>query len=89
MWPAGIPLDVTICHADVREMSRNLTGKNPERQAEIFAGLVGRMKAAGAAGRRHHLDGRPFLRQRAHGDFAACRSSTPFPTSMPLSREGS
>ena len=46
---SGIPLDVTICHADVREMSRNLTGKNPGRQAEIFAKLVHRMKAAGAA----------------------------------------
>ena len=46
---SGIPLDVTICHADVREMSRNLTGKNPERQAEIFAKLVQRMKDAGAA----------------------------------------
>jgi aspartate racemase len=46
---SGIPLDVTICHADVREMSRNLTGKNPERQAEIFARLVQRMKDAGAA----------------------------------------
>ena len=46
---SGIPFDVTICHADVREMSRNLTGKNPERQAEIFAKLVQRMKDAGAA----------------------------------------
>ena len=46
---SGIPLDVTICHADVREMSRNLMGKNPERQAEIFAKLVQRMKDAGAA----------------------------------------
>ncbi|TAJ39298.1 MAG: aspartate/glutamate racemase family protein [Reyranella sp.] len=45
---AGIPLDVTICHADVREMSRNLMGKNPGRQAEIFVKLVERMKAAGA-----------------------------------------
>ena len=45
---AGVPLDVTICHADVREMSRNLVGKNPGRQAEIFARLVERMKAAGA-----------------------------------------
>lgn len=44
----GIPLDVTICHADVREMSRNLMGKNPGKQAEIFARLVERMKAAGA-----------------------------------------
>lgn len=45
---SGIPLEATICHADVREMSRNLTGKNPERQAEIFATLVQRMKDAGA-----------------------------------------
>lgn len=45
---SGIPLDVTICHADVREMSKNLTGGNPGRQAEIFAGLIGHLKAAGA-----------------------------------------
>ena len=45
---AGIPLDVTLCHAEVREMSRNLVGKNPGKQAEIFATLVQRMKAAGA-----------------------------------------
>lgn len=45
---AGTPLDVTICHADVREMSRNLMGKNPGRQAKIFAKLVERMEAAGA-----------------------------------------
>jgi len=45
---AGIPLDLTMAHADVREMSRNLVGGNPVRQAEIFAGLVQRMKGAGA-----------------------------------------
>ena len=45
---AGVPLDCTIAHADVREMSKNLTGGNPGRQAEIFAGLIGRLKAAGA-----------------------------------------
>lgn len=45
---AGVPLDLTMAHADVREMSRNLVGKNPTRQAEIFAGLVQRMKGAGA-----------------------------------------
>lgn len=45
---AGVPLDLTMAHADVREMSRNLVGKNPARQAEIFAGLVQRMKGAGA-----------------------------------------
>lgn len=45
---SGIPLECTIVHADVREMSKNLTGGNPGRQAEIFAGLIGRLKAAGA-----------------------------------------
>ncbi|UYN95050.1 MAG: aspartate/glutamate racemase family protein [Enhydrobacter sp.] len=45
---AGIPLECTIAHADVREMSRNLNDRNPGRQAEIFARLIGRMKAAGA-----------------------------------------
>jgi aspartate racemase len=44
----GIPLDLTMAHADVREMSRNLVGNNPRRQAEIFAGLAQRLKAAGA-----------------------------------------
>ena len=45
---AGIPLECTIAHADVREMSRNLQGGQPKKQAEIFAGLIGRLKAAGA-----------------------------------------
>ena len=45
---SGIPLDLTMAHADVRDMSRNHVGKNPKKQAEIFAGLVQRMKAAGA-----------------------------------------
>jgi aspartate racemase len=45
---SGIPLDLTIAHADVREMSRNLANKDPARQAEIFARLIERMKAAGA-----------------------------------------
>src|SRR5260221_8406491 len=45
---SGIPLECTMVHADVREMSRNLNDKNPKAQAEIFARLIGRMKAAGA-----------------------------------------
>ena len=45
---AGIPLDLTMAHADVREMSRNLNDKTPGKQAETFARLIGRMKAAGA-----------------------------------------
>jgi aspartate racemase len=45
---SGIPLELTMAHADVREMSRNLANKDPGRQAEIFARLVERLKAAGA-----------------------------------------
>jgi aspartate racemase len=45
---AGIPLDLTIAHADAREMSRNMANRDPVRQAEIFARLVRRLKAAGA-----------------------------------------
>ena len=45
---AGLRLECTIAHADVREMSRNLAGGQPKKQAEIFAGLIARLKAAGA-----------------------------------------
>ena len=44
----GIPLECTIVHADVREMSRNLSEGKPELQAAVFARLIGRLKAAGA-----------------------------------------
>ena len=46
---SGIPLELTIAHADVREMGRNLTNREPGRQADIFARLVQRLKDAGAA----------------------------------------
>jgi aspartate racemase len=45
---SGTTLDLTIAHADVREMSRNLADRDPQRQAEIFATLIKRMAAAGA-----------------------------------------
>jgi aspartate racemase len=45
---AGIPLECTIVHADVREMSRNLSESKPELQAQVFARLIARLKAAGA-----------------------------------------
>jgi aspartate racemase len=44
---SGIPLELTMAHADVREMARNLNDRNPKRQAEIFARLIDRMKKAG------------------------------------------
>jgi len=45
---SGVPLELTMAHADVREMARNLGEGQPQRQAEIFARLIGRLKAAGA-----------------------------------------
>jgi aspartate racemase len=45
---SGVPLEVTMCHADVGEMGRNLAAGQRQKQAEIFARLVERMKAAGA-----------------------------------------
>jgi aspartate racemase len=45
---SGIPLELTIAYASAPEMSRNMADKRPDRQAEIFARLVHRLKAAGA-----------------------------------------
>ena len=41
-------LDLTIVHADVREMSRNLANRDARKQADIFVALVQRLAAAGA-----------------------------------------
>jgi aspartate racemase len=45
---ANRKLELTIVNAEVREMTRNLTAQSPQAQAEIFAELIGRLKAAGA-----------------------------------------
>jgi aspartate racemase len=45
---ADTVLDLTIVHADVREMARNLASGDAARQAQAFATLVGRLAAAGA-----------------------------------------
>jgi aspartate racemase len=45
---AGTQLDLTIVHADVREMSANLMVGAAQAQAEIFARLLRRLAAAGA-----------------------------------------
>lgn len=45
---AGKQLELTMAHADVREMGRNLAGRDARAQAQIFAGLVKRLQAAGA-----------------------------------------
>ena len=45
---AGTAPDLTIVHADVREMARNLANDARQAQAEIFARLIQRLAAAGA-----------------------------------------
>jgi aspartate racemase len=42
------PLELTIVHADVRELGRNLANHDRRKQAEIFLHLVRRLDAAGA-----------------------------------------
>jgi aspartate racemase len=45
---AGTAPDLTIVHADVRDMARNLANHAALEQAEIFARLIQRLAAAGA-----------------------------------------
>jgi aspartate racemase len=44
----GTILDLTIAHADVREMAQNLADHAAQKQAVIFARLIRRLAAAGA-----------------------------------------
>ena len=41
-------LDLTIAHADVREMARNLANRDARKQADAFAPLIRRLAAANA-----------------------------------------
>jgi aspartate racemase len=45
---AGTQLELTIAHADVREMGKNLANGDAQKQAAIFLRLVERLAAAGA-----------------------------------------
>ena len=46
---SGTQLELTIAHADVHELARNLTLNDARRQAETFVVLVRRLAAAGAS----------------------------------------
>jgi aspartate racemase len=46
---SGTPLDLTIAHADVRELAQNHANNDARKQADIFVRLVRRLAAAGAA----------------------------------------
>jgi aspartate racemase len=45
---SGTRLDLTIVNAEVRDLSLNLANKDARKQAETFATLIARLKAAGA-----------------------------------------
>jgi aspartate racemase len=45
---SGTRLDLTIANAEVRDLTQNLGNKDARKQAEIFAALIARLKAAGA-----------------------------------------
>jgi aspartate racemase len=45
---ANRKLELTICNAEVREMTRNMDAGDAKEQGRIFAELIARMKAAGA-----------------------------------------
>jgi aspartate racemase len=45
---SGTPLELTIVHADVRELAQNLANHDARKQAETFVRLVQRLAAAGA-----------------------------------------
>src|SRR5262249_61960555 len=45
---AGRAMELTIVHADIRNLVRNMTDDAPDKQAEIFLRLTRRLQAAGA-----------------------------------------
>ena len=45
---SGTALDLTIVHADARELARNLANGDARKQADVFLHLVRRLAAAGA-----------------------------------------
>jgi aspartate racemase len=45
---SGIPLELTIVHADVAELVHNLSNNDVHKQAHIFVRLVQRLQATGA-----------------------------------------
>src|SRR5215510_540210 len=45
---SGTALDLTIVHADARELARNLANGDARKQADVFLSLVRRLAAAGA-----------------------------------------
>ena len=78
-------LELTIVHADVREMARNLANRDARKQAGIFRPLVERLAAAGAM----LLPSHPWAATSASASSnrcRRCRCSTHSPRSMRQSR---
>ena len=47
-YAAGKPMELTIVHAQVRDLVRNVASGAAQEQAAVFSGLVNRLAAAGA-----------------------------------------
>src|SRR5262250_618729 len=65
---SNVPLDLTIVHADVRQLAMNLRALARTRQAEEFARLAQRLWCWRPVCCRH-VDGWTFLYQRARSDL--------------------
>jgi aspartate racemase len=48
-FSSGTRLDVTMVHADARELIHNISQNNAQKQAKLFAYLIRRLAAAGAS----------------------------------------
>ncbi|MGB0411607.1 MAG: aspartate/glutamate racemase family protein [Pikeienuella sp.] len=48
MAAAGVPLELTIVHADVQTLLRNNLADDRQAQAAVYAGLIDRLRMAGA-----------------------------------------
>lgn len=81
---SGVPLELTIVHADVRELARNVTALARQTQAEVFAGLVRRLAGAGAQLAAVTSMGGHFV-SASLSLYRRCRCSTPFLKSRRLS----
>ena len=74
---AGTTLDLTIAHADVREMSRNLANRDPQKRQRSLPDAGQTHGGGRCAGGSRHLDGRPFLHPRVGGNFATALVERP------------
>ena len=79
---SGTPLELTIAHADVRELAQNLANNDARKQADIFVRLVRRLAAAGAGAVAVTSMGGHFCITELEAI-----SPLPMPTASPVNRD--